>query len=90
MDAYNIRFRQEGNAWVVTYQGLELATWGRTLTQARQAAREALAVHLELDSVEALEAAVNLEEDVQLPASLDDTAKPPRSADEHFEAVRTM
>ena len=86
MDTYVIRFRLEGNAWVVTYQGLELATWGRTLTQARQAAKEALAVHLGLDSVEALEAAVQMEEDVQLPASLGDTAKTLRARRQALEA----
>ena len=62
METITARYHYDGRAWVVSFDDLELSTWGRTLTKARQYAREALAVALDYDSVEHFESALAVED----------------------------
>lgn len=56
---YTARYVREAGAWVVTFDEVELSTYGRTLAAARRHARDALALVLELE-VDQLAARVNL------------------------------
>lgn len=60
----------DGRAWIVQFADLGIATFGRTLVAAKRYARSALAVHLELEDLDA--AGVELSDDVRLPAEIDD------------------
>ncbi len=60
----------DGRAWIVQFPDLGIATFGRTLASAKRYARSALAVHLELEDLDA--AGVELSDKVRLPADIDD------------------
>ncbi|HVF04575.1 MAG TPA: hypothetical protein VNA20_07035 [Frankiaceae bacterium] len=57
MTTYLARYERERGAWTVSFADPDVATWARTLEQARRHAREALAVTLGYDSVDAMSAA---------------------------------
>lgn len=67
MRTYVARYAQEHGAWVVTFDRPDISTWATTLDKARVAAREALAVTLGHDSVDELERAVRVVDDVAVP-----------------------
>ena len=54
MTWYTARYERERGAWSVSFAEVDVATWARTLDQARRHAREALAVTLGHDSVDAM------------------------------------
>lgn len=90
MANYVAHYRYDGRAWAVRFRDPDIATFGRTLRVAKQYARELLAVHLELPSVDALmEAGAEIDDVIQLPdgvdAEIDLLAKRRREA----EAIRT-
>ena len=58
----------DGRAWIVQFHDLDIATFGRTLAAAKRYARSALAVHLEVASLD--EAGVRVVDDVRLPAEI--------------------
>ena len=65
---YVAEYRWDDRAWIVRFRDPDIATFGRTLASAKQHARSALAVHLEVDDLEAAEAEVV--DDVRLPTSI--------------------
>lgn len=60
----------DGRAWIVQFHDLDIATFGRTLAAAKRYARSALAVHLEVASLDG--AGVRVVDDVRLPAEIGD------------------
>jgi len=68
---YVAEYRWDGRAWIVQFRDSDIATFGRTLVAAKRYARSALAVHLELDDLEAAGALIT--DDVRLPQALKDT-----------------
>jgi DNA-directed RNA polymerase specialized sigma24 family protein len=70
--AYVARYRQEHGAWVASFDDPDVSTWATTLDKARVAAREALAVTLDYASVEELERAVTVTDDVTVPVDVRD------------------
>ena len=67
MRSYVAHYEPQRGAWVVTFSKPDIATWATTLDKARYAAREALAVTLGYDTVEALEAEVRVVDDIPVP-----------------------
>lgn len=65
---YVATYKFDGRAWIVQFHDLDIATFGRTLAAAKRYARSALAVYLEVASLE--EAGVSLWDDVRLPAEI--------------------
>lgn len=78
-------YTYDDRAWIVQFRELDIATFGRTLASAKRHARSALAVHLELDDLEA--AGLDVVDDVRLPTSVADDVT--RLIDQRF-AVDTM
>lgn len=70
MRTYVARYEQQHGAWVVTFDDPDVSTWATTLEKARAAAREALAVTLGHDSVDDLQRAVRVVDDVTVPAAV--------------------
>lgn len=61
----------DGSAWNVTIPDVQgCHTYGRSLTEARRNAREALAVSLDDDDRDAIAAAAVFDEDIRLPAKV--------------------
>ena len=46
-------YRWDDRAWIVQFRDTDIATFGRTLAAAKRYARSALAVHLEVDDLDA-------------------------------------
>jgi predicted RNase H-like HicB family nuclease len=65
---YVAEYRWDDQAWIVRFRHPDIATFGRTLASAKQHARSALAVHLEVDDLAAAEAEVV--DDVRLPTTI--------------------
>lgn len=74
-------YHWDDRAWIVQFRDPDIATFGRTLAAAKRFARSALAVHLEIDDLDA--AGVEVVDDVRLPTTLKDNV-------EHLAAQRTM
>jgi hypothetical protein len=55
MAEYHAHYSHDGRNWVVQFTDPDISTYGRTLAQAKRYAREALAVWLDLSSVDELE-----------------------------------
>ena len=66
---YIATYEFDGRAWIVQFRELGIATFGRTLAAARQYARSALAVHLELAKTDP---APEVVDDIRLPAEISD------------------
>lgn len=62
---YVAEYRWDDRAWIVRFRDPDIATFGRTLASAKQHARSALAVHLEVDDLAA--AGVEVVDEVRLP-----------------------
>ena len=60
--AYVARYTYDGQNWIVQFDDPDISTYARTLEKAMHAAREALAVTLDFESVEELVQAVSLED----------------------------
>ena len=58
-------YAHDDRAWIVQFRDPDIATFGRTLEAAKKYARSALAVHLEIDDLEA--AGVVVVDEVRLP-----------------------
>lgn len=83
METIKALYHYDGHVWIVEFDGVELSTWGRTLTAARRHAREALAVTFDYDSVEELEQAIVLKENfVDLPDEVTELAAERRHLEE--------
>lgn len=67
---YIAEYRWDERAWIVRFRDPEIATFGRTLAAAKRYARDALAVHLELDDLDA--AGIVVVDEVRLPADVTD------------------
>lgn len=59
----------DGRAWIVQFHDPDIATFGRTLAAAKRNARSALAVHLEIETLD--DADVDVVDEVRLPADID-------------------
>lgn len=68
---YVARYTRADGAWIVQFQGPDIATFGRTLASAKRHARSALAVFLEVSDLAA--AGVEVVDDVQLPTEVSET-----------------
>jgi hypothetical protein len=55
MAEYRAHYRHDGRNWIVQFTDPDISTYGRTLAQAKRYAREALAVWLDLSSVDELD-----------------------------------
>jgi predicted RNase H-like HicB family nuclease len=62
---YVATYRREDGAWIVQFREPGIATFGRSLATAKRHARSAIAVHLEVQDLEA--AGVEIVDDVRLP-----------------------
>jgi predicted RNase H-like HicB family nuclease len=80
--AYVATYEFDGRAWIVQFRDLGIATFGRTLAAAKRYARSALAVHLEVASLDA--AGVGIVDDVCLPGEIGDEIS--RLADQRSKA----
>ncbi|HLO35515.1 MAG TPA: hypothetical protein VK194_05505 [Candidatus Deferrimicrobium sp.] len=67
---YVATYTHDNRAWIVQFRDPDIATFGRSLAAAKRYARSALAVHLEVDDLDA--AGVEVVDDVRLPASVAD------------------
>lgn len=67
---YTATYTRDDRAWIVQFREPDIATFGRTLTSAKQYARSALAVYLEVEDLAA--AGVEVVEDVRLPIEISD------------------
>jgi DNA-directed RNA polymerase specialized sigma subunit len=65
---YVAMYEFDGRAWIAQFRDPDIATFGRTLAAAKRYARSALAVHLEID---ALDAGIEVVDEVRLPAEID-------------------
>ncbi len=63
-------YRWDSRAWIVQFREPDIATFGRTLATAKQHARSALAVFLEVPDLDA--AGVEVIDDVRLPSDVAD------------------
>lgn len=66
-------YQWDDRAWIVQFRDPDIATFGRTLAAAKRFARSALAVHLEIDDLEA--AGIEVVDDVRLPTILMDSVR---------------
>src|SRR5215510_14933916 len=55
MAEYRAHYSHDGRNWIVHFTDPDVSTYGRTLAQAKRYAREALAVWLDLSSVDELD-----------------------------------
>lgn len=65
---YVAEYRWDDRAWIVRFRDPDIATFGRTLASAKQHARSALAVQLEVDDLAA--AGAEVADDVRLPGPI--------------------
>jgi predicted RNase H-like HicB family nuclease len=61
-------YTRDDRAWIAQFRDPDIATFGRTLASAKRYARSALAVHLEVDDLNA--AGVEVVDDVRLPSEI--------------------
>jgi predicted RNase H-like HicB family nuclease len=66
-------YQWDDRAWIVQFRDPDIATFGRTLAAAKRFARSALAVHLEVDDLDA--AGIEIMDDVRLLTTLKDTVE---------------
>ncbi|MEX1171174.1 MAG: hypothetical protein WEG56_01055 [Chloroflexota bacterium] len=84
---FTATYRWDDRAWIVQFRDPDIATFGRTLVAAKRFARSALAVHLELDDLEA--AGITVVDDVRLPRPLKDTVDDLATQRSRAETLRT-
>ena len=84
---YVAEYRWDGRAWIVQFRDPDIATFGRTLVAAKRYARSALAVHLELDDLEA--PGIRIADDVRLPPTLKDAVDDLADQRSRAETLRT-
>ena len=83
---YRATYRKEDGAWIVQFDEPDIATFGRSLATAKQHARSALAVYLEIEDLAASD--VELIDDVRLPADIADEVDRLAAARRTVESMR--